>query len=343
LQSMKLVATDELNVPLIQLITALVLALAVYVATSDILPQPITPGVFASFVVAMSIMLPSVKRLTAVNSTLQRGIAAGQSIFSFLDEAAEPDSGKTVIEQCRGKIEYRDVRFRYESNKGEVLSGISLVIEQGSMAAFVGKSGSGKSTLLSLLPRFYEYDGGQILLDGQPIDAIQRQSLRQQIAYVGQQVTLFNDTIAHNIAYGGLETADEAAIMDAAKRAHAWEFIEKLPEGLNTIVGEDGILLSGGQRQRLAIARALLKDAPILILDEATSSLDTESEKYIQAGLETLMEGRTTLVIAHRLSTIEKADEIFVMNEGQIVESGKHQALLEKGGIYSALYQMQFS
>ena len=343
LQSMKLVATDEINVPLIQLITALVLAIAVYVATSDILPQPITPGVFASFVVAMSIMLPSVKRLTAVNSTLQRGIAAGQSIFAFLDEMAEPDKGTTVLGRCRGKIEYRDVHFRYDAGKDEVLSGVSLMIAPGTMAAFVGKSGSGKSTLLSLLPRFYEYDSGQIMLDDQPIHTIQRQSLRQQIAYVGQRVTLFNDTIAHNIAYGRLDTADEAAIVDAAKRAHAWEFIEKLPAGLNTLVGEDGILLSGGQRQRLAIARALLKDAPILILDEATSSLDTESEKYIQAGLETLMHGRTTLVIAHRLSTIEKADEIFVMNEGRIVESGKHQALLERGGVYSALYQMQFS
>jgi len=342
LQSMKLIATDELNVPLIQLITALVMAIAVYVATADFLPEPVSPGVFASFVVAMSIMLPSVKRLTAINASLQRGIAAGQSIFEFLDETHEPDDGTITIRQCSGKIEYRDIRFRYADNKEEVLKDVSLSIAPGSMAAFVGKSGSGKSTLVSLLPRFYEYQGGHIYLDDQPIDQIKRLSLREQIAYVGQQVTLFNDTIAHNIAYGRLESANMDDVMDAAKRAHAWEFIEKLPEGLDTIVGEDGILLSGGQRQRLAIARALLKDAPILILDEATSALDTESEKYIQAGLETLMQGRTTLVIAHRLSTIEKADVIFVMSDGRIVESGKHQDLLDRGGIYSALYQMQF-
>lgn len=343
LQSMKLIVTDELNVPIIQLITALVFAFAVYIATSDFLPQTISPGIFASFVVAMSIMLPSVKRLTAINASLQRGIAAGQSIFGFLNEEPEPDSGKVVLEKCDGKIEYKDVRFRYADDKEEVLRGISLTIEPGSMVAFVGKSGSGKSTLVSLLPRFYEHGSGHIYLDDQPIDGIQRQSLRTQIAYVGQQVTLFNDTIAHNIAYGRLETADEAAIIDAAKRAHAWEFIEKLPEGLGTMVGEDGILLSGGQRQRLAIARALLKNAPILILDEATSSLDSESEKYIQAGLETLMKDRTTLVIAHRFSTIEKADTIFVMSEGCVVESGKHKDLLAQEGIYSALYRMQFS
>lgn len=343
LLSMKLIVTDELNVPIIQMITALVLSIAIYIATSDFLPQPITPGIFASFIVAMSIMLPSVKRLTSINATLQRGIAAGQSIYEFLDESAEPDDGKTIIKKCRGKIEYRDVCFRYADDKGDVLKDISLMIEPGSMVAFVGKSGSGKSTLVSLLPRFYEYQSGQIYLDDQPINDIQRQSLREQIAYVDQRVTLFNDTIKHNIAYGRLESADKNTVIDAARRAHAWEFIEKLPDGLDTMVGEDGVLLSGGQRQRLAIARALLKDAPILILDEATSALDTESEKYIQAGLETLMQGRTTLVIAHRLSTIKKADVIFVMNEGQIVESGKHQSLLDKGGIYSALYQMQFS
>jgi subfamily B ATP-binding cassette protein MsbA len=211
------------------------------------------------------------------------------------------------------------------------------------MVAFVGKSGSGKTTLVNLLARFYEIDDGLLTLDGINIADINRQSLREQIAYVGQQVTLFNDTIEHNIAYGSLDKANKEAVIDAAKRAHAWEFIEKLPDGLQTLVGEDGVLLSGGQRQRLAIARALLKNAPVLILDEATSALDTESEKYIQSALEVLMQDRTTLVIAHRLSTIEKADIIFVMNDGEIVESGKHAELLKAEGIYAALYRMQFS
>jgi len=342
-QSMKLIATDELFVPMIQLVVALVLAAAVYVVVSGVIPVPVTPGDFAAYVIAMSVLLPSIKRLTSINAVLQRGIAAGQSIFEFLDESKEPDLGSKVIERCRGDLRYQDVYFRYEKDKPEVLKGVSMEIPAGSMVAFVGKSGSGKSTLVNLLARFYEVENGRITLDGENITDIDRQSLREQIAYVGQQVTLFNDTIEHNIAYGRLDSADTESVIDAAKRAHAWEFIEKLPEGLNTLVGEDGVLLSGGQRQRLAIARALLKNAPVLILDEATSALDTESEKYIQAGLEVLMKNRTTLVIAHRLSTIEKADVIFVMNEGEVVESGKHSALLEANGIYAALYQMQFN
>lgn len=342
-QSMKLVGTDELFVPMIQLVVALVLSTAVYVVVAGVMPVPVTPGDFTAYVVAMSILLPSIKRLTSVNSVLQRGIAAGQTIFEFLDESKEPDLGSKVIERCNGKLRYQDVYFQYDKDKPEVLKGVSIDIPAGSTAAFVGKSGSGKTTLVNLLARFYEVENGQITLDGENIIDIDRQSLREQIAYVGQQVTLFNDTIEHNIAYGRLDSADTESVIDAAKRAHAWEFIEKLPEGLNTLVGEDGVLLSGGQRQRLAIARALLKNAPVLILDEATSALDSESEKYIQAGLEVLMENRTTLVIAHRLSTIEKADVIFVMNEGQVVESGKHAALLEENGIYAVLYRMQFN
>ena len=342
-QSMKMIATDELFVPTIQLVVALVLASAVYVVISGFLPVPVTPGDFAAYVIAMSVLLPSIKRLTSVNAVLQRGIAAGQSIFDFLDEAAEPDRGKRTVERCNGHISYQDVHFQYDPDKPEVLKGVSMDIEPGSMVAFVGKSGSGKTTLVNLLARFYEVEKGTIMLDGMNIIDIDRQSLREQIAYVGQQVTLFNDTIEHNIAYGRLETADTDAVIDAAKRAHAWEFIEKLPEGLNTLVGEDGVLLSGGQRQRLAIARALLKNTPVLILDEATSALDTESEKLIQAGLEELMQNRTTLVIAHRLSTIEKADSIFVMNEGRLVERGCHEELLAQNGIYAALYRMQFN
>ena len=342
-QSMKLVATDELFVPVIQLVVALVLSAAVYVVVAGTIPVPVTPGDFTAFIVAMSVLLPSIKRLTSVNSVLQRGIAAGETIFEFLDEAIEPDKGSKIIKNCSGDIGYQDVYFRYDENKPEVLKGVSMKFPAGSMVAFVGKSGSGKTTLVNLLARFYEVEDGAITLDGTNIKEIDRQSLREQIAYVGQQVTLFNDTIEHNIAYGRLDSADTESVIDAAKRAHAWEFIEKLPDGLNTLVGEDGVLLSGGQRQRLAIARALLKNSPVLILDEATSALDTESEKYIQAGLEVLMENRTTLVIAHRLSTIEKADIIFVMSDGQVIESGRHAELLEKNGMYAALYRMQFS
>jgi len=342
-QSMKLIGTDELFVPMIQLVVALVLSAAVYVVVAGVIPVPVTPGDFTAYVVAMSVLLPSIKRLTSVNAVLQRGIAAGQTIFGFLDEAKEPDEGTKTIGSCRGDITYQNVHFTYDEDKAEVLKGISMQITAGSMVAFVGRSGSGKTTLVNLLARFYELEKGVIALDGIDIKEIERLSLRENIAYVGQQVTLFNDTIEHNIAYGRLDSADTESVIDAAKRAHAWEFIEKLPDGLNTLVGEDGVLLSGGQRQRLAIARALLKNAPVLILDEATSALDTESEKHIQAGLEALMEDRTTLVIAHRLSTIEKADVIFVLDDGEVVESGKHAELLEKNGIYAALYRMQFN
>jgi subfamily B ATP-binding cassette protein MsbA len=287
-------------------------------------------------------LLAPMKRLTKITANLQRGIAAAESIFGFIDTPPEVDTGSKPLQRCRGAVSYRDVRFAYRPEKGEVLKGISFDVAPGQSVAFVGRSGSGKSTLVSLLPRFYDLSAGQILIDGDEIRNFPLGALREQIALVSQHITLFNDTIANNIAYGRLEGASREAIIAAAEAAHAMEFIRELPEGLDTLVGENGVLLSGGQRQRLAIARALLKDAPILILDEATSALDTESERHIQAALEQLMQNRTTLVIAHRLSTIENVDRIMVMEKGRVVESGRHQELLAQNGHYAALYNMQF-
>ncbi|HEX5514491.1 MAG TPA: ATP-binding cassette domain-containing protein, partial [Gammaproteobacteria bacterium] len=283
---------------------------------------------------------PPLKRLTEVMSPIQRGIAAGESLFAVIDEPAEVDEGTRSLARAQGRIEFRDVRFNYPG-KSDVLKGIDLHVAPGETVALVGRSGSGKTTLVSLLPRLYEVSQGEILLDGYPLHEYRLADLRRQIAMVGQHVVLFNDTIAANIAYG-MDKIDLDAVRRAAKAAHALEFIERLPQGFNTSIGENGVMLSGGQRQRLAIARALLKDAPILILDEATSALDTESEQQIKAALDILMEGRTTLVIAHRLSTIESADRIVVMHDGQIVESGRHEELLAKGGHYASLHRLQF-
>jgi len=338
--NMKLVVTDALNVPFVQLITAIVMAFVIYIVTSDILK--VSLGTFTAYVAAMMVLLPAVKRLTAINVTLQRGIAAGQSLFDFLAIDSEPDLGKDTLHDIKGDVSYQHVSFAYSAEKGDVLNDVTVNVDAGKMVAFVGHSGSGKSTLVNLLPRFYEIERGAIHIDGVDTKTVTLTSLREQIAYVGQDITLFNDTIARNIAYGRLEDTDQESVINAAANAHATEFIEKLPDGFDTFVGEDGIMLSGGQRQRVAIARALLKDAPILILDEATSALDTESERQIQVALETLMKGRTTLVIAHRLSTVEKADRIFVMDNGEIVEQGTHSELLAMSGRYAALYQMQF-
>ena len=291
----------------------------------------------------MLLLMQHAKRLANINAALQRGIAAAQSVFQFLDNETEQDTGSQILERARGALSYQDVTFRYHAVGEAVLNNISLEIKPGETVAFVGRSGAGKTTLVSLLPRFYELSDGRIELDGHDIRDLSLQSLRAQIALVSQHVTLFNDSIAHNIAYGALETATQDDIVNAAKAAHAFEFIEKLPDGFDTEVGENGVLLSGGQRQRLAIARAILKDAPVLILDEATSALDTESERYIQSALETLMQDRTTLVIAHRLSTIERADKIVVMSQGRIVETGNHVDLLAKDGHYAALHRMQFT
>jgi len=287
-------------------------------------------------------MLPSLKRLTTVQANLQRGVAAAEDLFEVLDSPSEADSGTLRAPRVRGEIEFRKVMLDYGSGRGPALNGIDLHCEAGKVTALVGRSGSGKSSLVSLLPRFYEATSGEILLDGKPLRDYALDNLRAQIAWVGQNVVLFNDTIARNIAYGALEGASEADIVAAAEAANAMEFIAPLPKGIHTIVGESGTLFSGGQRQRIAIARALLKNAPILILDEATSALDTQSEHLIREALMRLMRERTTLVIAHRLSTIEHADRIAVLDSGRVVEQGTHSELLSRGGHYAALHRLQF-
>ncbi|MFW5426674.1 MAG: lipid A export permease/ATP-binding protein MsbA [Methylophagaceae bacterium] len=339
-QRMKILATDAISQPIIQLITVLGLSVVIYLATLPEMLEQITPGSFISFVTAMFMILTPLKRLTKVNGRLQRGIAAAESIFSLLDEKAESDTGTKTISRAQGDIQYKHVGFSYTDNE-KTLDDISFHAKPGQTIAFVGHSGSGKTTLVSLLARFYPFTEGQIEIDGIDINQLTLASLRDQIALVNQQVILFNDTIANNIAYGKKEVTNDQ-IIAAAKAAHAWDFIERLPNGLATEVGQNGVLLSGGQRQRIAIARALLRDAPILILDEATASLDTEAERHIQSALETLMAQRTTLVIAHRLSTIEKADQIIVMHDGKIIESGTHQQLIAKNQHYAELHRLQF-
>lgn len=341
-QQMKKIATDACSEPVIQLITVLGLAVVIYLATLPEVLESITVGSFISFITAMFMLLTPLKRLTKINSKLQAGIAAAESIFTLLDEEPEHDNGTLTMDRAKGQIEYRHVSFSYDEGKGSVLNDISFNAEPGQTIAFVGHSGSGKTTLVSLLARFYNIEKGQILIDGVDISQLTLKDLRKQLSLVNQQVVLFNDTIANNISYGQAGDVSEEAIIKAAKSAHAWEFIQKLPQGLQTEVGENGVLLSGGQRQRLAIARALLRNSPILILDEATSALDTEAERHIQAAFEELMRERTTLVIAHRLSTIEKADKIIVMHDGEILETGTHQQLLANGKHYAELYRLQF-
>lgn len=340
-QQMKKIATDAVSQPLTALIAALGMALVIYIATLPDMLDKITVGDFISFITAMMMLLTPIKRLTKINAKLQAGIAAAESIFGLLDQQVETDIGTQKLGRARGDIDFQQVAFSYDSNKGNVLNDINFSVKAGQTIAFVGHSGSGKTTLVSLLPRFYNPSSGQILIDGIDVMDLQLADLRQQISLVNQQVILFNDTIASNISYGRTDIS-EADIIAAAKAAHAWDFIERLPHGLQTEVGENGVLLSGGQRQRLAIARALLRDAPILILDEATASLDSEAERHIQVALEQLIKTRTTLVIAHRLSTIEKADLIIVMHNGVIVETGTHQALLAKGAHYAELHRLQF-
>ncbi len=343
-QQMKLTATTSISTPVIQVFVAFALAGIVHLATRPDMQEIITVGTFVAFMAAMMMMFAPIKNLTSVNAVIQRGIAAAESIFELLDTDAEKDSGTYESPRVRGEILFRDVTFNYRSNAEKIiLKSINLHMQPGHTVALVGKSGSGKSTLVNLLPRLYDDYTGNILLDGRDIRDFTLLNLRDQIAYVGQEIVLFNDTIAHNIAYGRLQDVTEQQIIAAAKAAHAWEFIEHMTEGLQTVVGERGVMLSGGQRQRIAIARALLKDAPILIMDEAMSALDTESERYIQDALVTLLKNRTTLVVAHRLSTIENADLILVMEEGRIVESGSHAGLLQLNGAYANFYRLQFS
>ncbi len=342
---MKRIVTERLSMPIVQFIMAIALAIVVYSATHGDMLETFTPGRFMAFMTAMIALLDPVKRLTGVSAVLQGGIAAGESIFSLLDEAPEKDKGRHTIKSVKGEFEFKDVSFTYnpkDQDASQVLKNINFKVKQGEKIALVGQSGSGKTTLVNLLPRFYDDWSGEITLDNHPLQDIKLKNLREQFAYVGQDVTLFNDTVRNNIAYGEMRGTDDKALRSAAEAAYALEFIEKLPQGFDTQVGENGTLLSGGQKQRLAIARAILSNAPILILDEATSALDTKSERHIQKALDTLLENRTSFMIAHRLSTIEKADKILMLEAGSIIESGTHQQLLANKGSYEKLYRLQF-
>ena len=340
-QYRKLIMTVSLNNPLMQLLISFALAGMMYLAL--IIMKSSSPGEFVGFFTAAFLLPKPIRQLSDANAEILRGIAAAETLFEVLDEPLEIDRGDYQTPRSQGRIEFKNLTFSYAGSETPALNNINLTIEPGQTVALVGASGGGKSSLINLLPRFYDYEQGQILIDGIELKRYQLGCLRRQIALVTQHVTLFNTSIANNIAYGALQGAERSLIEQAATDAYAMEFISKMPQGLDTDIGENGVKLSGGQRQRLALARALLKDAPILILDEATSALDTESERYIQAALNRVMQGRTTLVVAHRLSTIENADVILVMDKGRIVEQGSHQVLLKQNGAYARLHKMQFS
>ncbi len=339
--NMRQTVPAALTTPVTHTLASFAVAIIVYIALQDSIAERATLGEFAAFMTAMLMLLAPLKHLTEINAPLQRGLAAAESVFTLIDTPEEEDLGTGEIRRARGEIEFQAVGLTYSTRTEPALRGVSFKVRPGETVALVGGSGGGKTTLANLLPRFYSPDSGRVLLDGQDIQSLTLASLRGNLALVSQDVVLFNDSIRANIAYGAMGKASEQEIIAAAEAAHAMDFIRETPQGMDTLVGENGMRLSGGQRQRLAIARALLKNAPVLILDEATSALDTGSERIVQDALEVLMRGRTTLVIAHRLSTIERADRILVLERGSIVESGTHAELVARGGVYEKLYRNQ--
>ena len=329
--------------PIVQIFMSIAVAVIISIALQQSAANELSVGDFVSFLTALLLLLAPIKHLTEVTAPLQRGLASAESVFELLDERPEENTGTRVLPRASGRVRYEGVSFAYPGAGREALNDVSVSIEPGETIALVGQSGGGKTTFVNLLPRFYDVTGGRILIDGIDTREITLESLRANVALVSQDVTLFNDSVAANIAYGRAGGASRSELEAAARAAHALDFIREMPEGFDTLIGEDGVRLSGGQRQRLAIARALLKDAPILLLDEATSALDSESERHVQAALEELMRGRTTIVIAHRLSTIEHANRIVVLQRGRIAETGNHVELLARNGVYANLYRIQFA